>query len=754
MSIRGSSQGGTAAAAGGTYQDRVAAWLAVRVLAESEADPLWDLPAASIVRTIRAQTGEAMDDFGLDISTPSGRTGFVYGQSKRTLRASDSPKSPLADALAQCVDQFKAKAPGELDRYVIVARDIGRLTAFEPVLKRLRLLPLDDRVDTAAHTAVERELLEKVTAHISRAWVVDGGPGPSDLELRQILDHLWLFELDPEENGQGETDARTLLRLSVLQDPSRAASAWNLLVKTTGLLARLGSGADRHSLERRLWDDDQIATRAPRSNRANTGSLAALTAAARSRLQGAAQIARTGRPIRIRRRAPADLVVEASSHSVVLVGEPGSGKSGALYDFLEDPLASTDVVLLLADRLTAGDEPGLRVELGIDRPLPDVLEDWPGRDPAFLIIDGLDAVRGSPLDGILRRIVEDTIASKSRWRVIVSIRTYDMLRNPVDVGDTTEKPLVFEMPLLTDEEIGQLAGEAPELHTLATSDGLGVAHLLRLPFNLRLAAALVYEAGVPLATMSAVQSQGQLLDLYWRERVLRGDNGSAREIILRRVVDEMVAGRRLMTGRSAIERDVADGRVVDGLLSDGVLANVDKTGQRARRAGKLSFAHNILFDFAAARLLFGDDDRSLTQIVANDSGLGIFLRPSIRMHLHSLWDARGPAGFFTFALAEIPRENVLLGSAVASVAVERVKAWADIEPLYRALESAKSPLRGSAGDLLRRITNAIGASDDPLACLAGDSAGPWLELVGRLSSHLDETFAGSVAYILDLAFPR
>src|SRR5258708_7155653 len=56
------SGGGVAAQAGINYQNRVAAWLAVRILAEQDAPPLWDLSAGSTLEFLRCETEQPVDD--------------------------------------------------------------------------------------------------------------------------------------------------------------------------------------------------------------------------------------------------------------------------------------------------------------------------------------------------------------------------------------------------------------------------------------------------------------------------------------------------------------------------------------------------------------------------------------------------------------------------------------------------------------------------------------------------------------------
>lgn len=101
----------------------------------------------------------------------------------------------------------------------------------------------------------------------------------------------------------------------------------------------------------------------------------------------------------------------------VLVGVPGCGKSGVVYD-LARRLAEEDVVTLGVETLTecAG---ATRIDLGLHHDLADVLVHWSGEGRATPILDGLDAAHGEATTWL------SSLASslnETRWRVIASIR--------------------------------------------------------------------------------------------------------------------------------------------------------------------------------------------------------------------------------------------------------------------------------------------------------------------------------------------
>ena len=98
------SGGGAATAGGMDFQHRVAAWVAVHILAEKDATPPWDLPTGTTLESLRCETEQPVDDLLVGTST----NGLVFAQIKRTLQLSESADSDLASALDQVVRQFIA----------------------------------------------------------------------------------------------------------------------------------------------------------------------------------------------------------------------------------------------------------------------------------------------------------------------------------------------------------------------------------------------------------------------------------------------------------------------------------------------------------------------------------------------------------------------------------------------------------------------------------------------------------------------
>ncbi len=84
---------------------------------------------------------------------------------------------------------------------------------------------------------------------------------------------------------------------------------------------------------------------------------------------------------------------------------------------------------------------------------------------------------------------------------------------------------------LTDIELLEASGQSPDLLALLENGSTPLFNLLRNPFNLHLAFALLSD-GISLAELRTVQSQVQLLESYWRYRVQSPLEGSLREKLL------------------------------------------------------------------------------------------------------------------------------------------------------------------------------------------------------------------------------
>jgi hypothetical protein len=755
------------------FQSRVAAWVAVYVLAEKAASPPWSLPADAVLEWFRCEAKQPVDDLLVGTSD----SGLVFCQIKRSLNLSPRPESDLASALDQFVRQFIAcrntsggSSPTDrpldpaTDRLVLVTSS----DSSEPirihlpnVLRRARNLTPGPALDEAATNDEERRAFSVVREHIRRSWQAILNAEPSEAELRQLLSLIRVHVLDVDVGAPGEQEAKNLLRSVVLRDPDQADQAWNTLIASCTQCAAQRSGADRATLQRELLDAG-FDLEVPRSYEEDIKRLRIHSQQTLGVLAHLAQIRVGSTTIRIPRACTQALRQAAEEGSILVTGKPGAGKSGVLHDFVEALRgAGRDYVFLAVDRLASQSLGELREELGLEHELPEVLENWRGLQPAFLVIDALDAARADPAGKMVRDLIRLVLGNGGRWRVVASIRKFDLrygielqqlfAGNPQTQFADAEFQRVrhLNVPRFSEEELTQIGLKSPPLQELITNALPELQDLLRVPFNLRLMAELL-GGGVRLDELTPIRTQLELLDRYWRHQVVRSDGqGDAREAILREVCEQMVGARVLRADRAAVARPETS-PLLNDLLSAQVLIEWQASPDAQPDRYILAFSHHVLFDYAVARLLFRGNADSVIRRLAEDPEFVILIRPSLVLHFRRLWDSsadRHPFWDLTFrAIADpkIPEVGKLIGPAVAAELAMSVQ---DLEPLCGALEEHDEQKRGPAEEALRHLVGALLAGT-AAEILAGPNAGQWCELLERVSRNLRSSVAYTVRALL------
>jgi hypothetical protein len=770
-----SNSGGAAAHSGISYQDRVAAWVCVRILAEQEAPPLWGWPEDSAFEFVRCETEQPVDD----VLAGASHHGLAFINAKHSVTASQSEDSDFASALLQFARQFVAstnqvtgKRPWErpldaqIDRFVLATSHESSAPVREylpVVLDRVRNLLPGQGLGDAAKTQSENEVLGKVTSHLQRIWFSLTGVQPTEQEIINLLSLIRVQVLDVDAEGDQEREAKALLRTSVLQNPEQADAAWNTLIQTCTVWASQRNGGAREDLQQSLLKVG-IALKAPRSYRDDIEQLKEHSERTFELLRPLSLIEMDGREIKIQRPVSQALREVAEQHSIVVVGEPGAGKSGVLHDLVEElSKENPDVIFMAVDRLDAHSLGGLREELDLKHDIHKVLQNWPGAEPGFLVIDALDAARSPATAQTFYDLLTLMQAEAPRWRVIASIRQYDLRHNtklqPLFKGQppsqfrSNEFPLLchLNVPRLSGEEWLQITFQAPELGKLFVAADVKLQELLLVPFNVRLMADLLGR-GIAIERLTPIRTQIELLDLFWKERVAQPPGEQdAREILLTRAIEEMVSSRSLRVNRRQVATAPADSQFLRDILSANILSEWELHPGGTVDESILTFAHHVLFDYAVARLLL----RGTTQpvkLLESDPELVIAIRPSLVMHfehvrsqdLGQFWEL-----IFGFTKSQvIPEIGKLIGP---SVAVDSATGIEDFLPLILALSSTDPSRRECAEKAFRHVTGAltVKAASAPQS-IVGPAALNWGELLNLCTVESRATTLYSARPILHM----
>jgi signal recognition particle GTPase len=752
MSENNKSGGGAATHAGTNYQDSVAAWVAVQILAEQDVTSPWGLPATVTLESLHAETPNPIDD--LTVHTSAGGSGL--SQAKHTVNLETTATSPLGSTIAQFVTEYctpgKTFGPAK-DRFVLITSPLssaGVKTDLPAFLTRMRTSSHPDAEWTAGN-ADQQHAANVLRNHLTREWQTIKGTPPTSTELTELtrLIHIHILDVDP--GGQAAQEAKNTLRQRILKDPTKADVAWNTLITSTGTYATNHQRADRPALQRALTDA-ALDLQAQRSYREDIERLKAHATTTLTTLLDFSRIHVGTQPITIQRAAATDARNAASQGHLLILGTPGAGKSGALYDVASTLNAQgAEVVLFAVDHLEAASTGALRNELGLTHELTSILAAWPGTQPGYLIIDALDAARTTGAARTLHTIMEHVIASNGRWHVIASVRKFDLRYNPklqrlflgtppsqhTDTEFSTTRHV--NVPVLTDDELNQLAQQAPALDALIAAAPPPLKELLHVPFNLRLLAELL-SAGIAVTELQPLKTQVELLDRYWTERIIRQDGqGYARELILRRTTDAMVQQRALRVPTTAISNDVAASTILTGLLSAHVLAEWT-TPAGATQHDIITFPHHLLFDYAVARLSIPPDHTAFIARLTAEPDLLFAIRPSIELHYQRLWHD-DPASFWDLTFrairAGMPEIGKLIGPSIAALHAETI---AQYQPLLDKLNQTNPAEREEGMGALRHVLNTLLANaHNPNA-----KATPWCALIDSCTTTMTLELAGTI----------
>lgn len=713
------SAGGAGGAAGVGFQNRVFAWAASCVVAE---EPLLVPLVAGDVITVGAQTGSEVDD----VVVLTGEGNGVFVQAKIKLKLSAQVASPLAKGLEQAVRQYLVgTVPGgdTGPRPVDSARDAI-------VLCTDKAAPATIRVDLAtavrraashpAGTALGSELTKKeqeafgvALTHVRRLWTAEkDGAEPADEDVRKFLKCLHVFSLDLGDGGQDQQAAISVLHRG-LEAPEDGINAWQTLVDAGQIASENREWRDRAALTLAMAAQGVTTTvsakYAPDIAVVRDRSASNLTA-----MQNEALLPVEG-GLFIARSVAKTLRDLDSRDPILVVGDAGSGKSGVLQEFATVRREVEEVVVLLASDVAGANS------LVTATPLREVLRSWTG-PPGLVVIDGVDALRGSGD----RETLSNTVAglAGTRWQVVASARSFDTKNSrplqmafsgpPVSrVTDQIDRRLTSVRHLLvgdfSDEDLDREIVAPMPLATFLAEAPPDLRALLRNPFNLRLAAELA-----ELLTTSQhdellrVRSRVELLGRYWDWRI-RSESAHAREALLQRLVERMVAERRLHVEQKEPTILGTDSSALEDMLSRGVLTSLEGPVPGLRRV--VGFSHNILFDYATAiYVLYHQLDPSgLVKTLDADPTLPLVARPSFDLLVDMLWQARSSDAFWPTALAVAGSGHVLASLAVAARVANLATDANDLIELATAGTEVKDGSMSGRQQLTGQLTGAVRA---------------------------------------------
>ena len=558
-----------------------------------------------------------------------------------------------------------------------------------------------------------------------------------------MADLLTVFVFDP--SGADRALMQEILVAS-MSEGSQAAVALTALETVSGQMMAQRSGADVTSLRQALMTKG-VNLRAALRYQPDITALSKHTRLVTAALQRHERIeVKDGERASIVRKCQDVVETAAVGDSLLIIGEPGAGKSGVLNALARGLVnQSKDVLELAVDQHSVESLEGLSKELKLEHGLLDVLEAWDGPGPAWLIIDALDATRGGKGEGVFRTLIAQVLERCHRWRVVASIRTFDLrmgqqfrtlFPSAPPNAELAEPGLPnvrhIRIPPWSECELQQLLDQAPTLSAAFADAPPRLREIASIPFNTHLLSELI-AGGVNMVDLKRVSSQVELLRLYWSHRIER--HGTPAERCLRGIVEAMVEARTLRVQKHTLVSN--EPGMIDTLAHEGVLVAVEN--------GRwVQFRHHILFDFTSAQVLLEPKDIvSGTLRFPKEQARGLMLAPALAFVLQEIWDSEAGRASFWTAVANILGDKD--GDPVIRSAVGRIGA----EYPGEVADTVKMAERIADGDA--KAAQAFAILSGALAVRMEDHpetpAEPWIKLLGALAPNVGSV-PGPVRFLL------
>jgi hypothetical protein len=750
--------GGRGTAGGVNYEVRIAAFIAVKMLAGSKCS-VWNGISGADVSAITMQAPEPVDDIVVNLRGDAEARVFISAKERSATISLTAKGRAFADTVEAFVRQFLELSPAARmkSRFLWAVPSSAGLAATRNLVYALDALRMDAG-DTSLSTFMcgrqpkEAKALKALLDAAGCAWKRQPGQSPTDNELRSFVREVHVQIYDFGYGQRHEIQAESEIRSHIVADPNDAQRVWEKLEHFFARVDQRGVRVTSGSLRQTLVADG-IALQSQPDYAEDIGRLQELTARNLDRLKEHTTLPFGPKPtdaVHIPRTEELSALIAAakSGHSL-LTGEPGCGKSGLIHRLVEELQKERfPVVLLLAEEVFGPDATASANPSGLNHDFDDVLGNWPNGGRGFLITDALDAVRDMEAQKRLRCLLRDVQRGRSGWTVIASVREFDLkfgreLRESFPgagvaghAKDDFAGVAHFHLTRLSEPQLDSLAARRKEIRPFierarknARSEGIH-----RSPFYLRLAAELL-SAGVTPERLADWNSPAVLLRRFWEARVTQGAGSAQRQVALRTICRQMVDTRSMTVSLNQLIPDVQALDSVSELRSRGILqAPVLRHGTLVG-GDEIRFTHHLLHDYAIARCLIPEPPAPFYDFAARDPFLPVFYRQSFLFALEEIWDGpNGREGFWESALRlEGTAKMYGLTRILAPViAARRVETLPDLQPLLAAA--------GSAGDIgspgQKALLHLASALQDVGADLIRTGAAGWCAFVEQLAGQL------------------
>lgn len=373
----------------------------------------------------------------------------------------------------------------------------------------------------------------------------------------------------------------------------------------------------------------------------------------------------------------------------LVFGKPGVGKSTVMSELkrLLNDQSVLSFIIKIDNAFDSSDE-AIQAELGLNSNWIDKFKSIKITDgkKAVLIFDAFDAARDEEKrQGFLKQIKKALKLLSDKWNIIVCARTYDAQKSqelqrlfPLsNLNSNYKLGRSFEVPELSEAEISQLQELSPALFDFYQSSNDDLQHILKVPFFMSMLEFILNNTGTNnVDNIKTFRSEVQLLDEYWRIKIVATEGNVLKENFLSELTAKLVSKKILNISISDFPN--LDNSEFTYLRSENILDEVGLNGLN------IAFSHNIIFDYAVSRYCLSSSHEGLSRFISEDKSRPFFFRPSFIYFFTSLW-YKEPSNFWKLysAFSKDDRKEIQLfiRLIISTIIASEISGVAEIDPI-------------------------------------------------------------------------
>lgn len=255
---------------------------------------------------------------------------------------------------------------------------------------------------------------------------------------------------------------------------------------------------------------------------------------------------------------------------------------------------------------------------------------------AFLIFDAFDTAKDERIKSATLKHIQKAIKELSNnWTVLVSARTFDATKSiqllEIFPNENINKSINcrnIEIPELSEVELLSSIKKHRKLFATYQESKEQFKKLLRTPYFLKLLESILNDINkAEEKTLSIIETEDQLLKIFWDKKVL---SSTQTDVFLQELTKILTANENLSCKKDKIVNQ-SNFQIFDELLSLRILEESSVTKQN------ISYAHNILLDYAISIYLIPEDEKDLIDYVQTNQKVPFLFRQSFIYFYSRVW---------------------------------------------------------------------------------------------------------------------